>query len=207
VISTVHLRDLGGYVSRVPKQRYTAAVRAVRQTMQQRGRVIVNEEINATQPRPPVDRRTYANSWFAIAIPGGGRLYSKDLKASIIERGRRPGFGVGRGGIEALMGWAHRHGMDVPASAASNRVARRQMLQRMLGQRLLNRKVDKREQGEASLRAVAFAIAANIKKRGLWQPKGLRVFERAKKRIVDLCRAAVHLAIAGAEFNGSHDAG
>ena len=61
MISTVHLRDLGGYVSRVPKQRYTAAVRAVRQTMQQRGRVIVNEEINATQPRPPVDRRTYAN--------------------------------------------------------------------------------------------------------------------------------------------------
>jgi hypothetical protein len=35
-------------------------------------------------------------------------------------------------------------------------------------------------------------------------PKGLRVFERASRRIVEECRAAVHMAIAGAEFQERH---
>ena len=165
MIRHVQLRDLGGYISRIPRERHAAAVRGVRQTLQQRGRVIVNEEINATKPRPPVDRRTYANSWFTMAIDDGGRIYSKDPKASIVDGGRRPGFGVGKAGIQALMGWAQRHGME---------------------------------------RSASYAIAAAIKRRGIWQPKGLRVFERASKRIVEACRHAARLAIVGAEFKGSH---
>ena len=53
MIRHVQLRDLGGYISRIPRERHAAAVRGVRQTLQQRGRVIVNEEINATKPRAP----------------------------------------------------------------------------------------------------------------------------------------------------------
>ena len=156
----VRLKDLGGYISKIPRERHKAAVKGVRQVLQQRGRVIVNEEINATKPRPPVDRRTYANSWFAMAIPDGGRIYSKDPKASIVDRGRRPGYGVGKAGIQALMGWAQRHGME---------------------------------------RSAAYAIAAAIKRRGLWMPDGLKVFERASKRIVEACRNAAKIAISGAE--------
>ena len=166
MIRHVQLKDLGGYLSKIPRERHAAAVKAVRLTLQERGRVIVNEEINATLPRPPVDRRTYANSWFTMAIDDGGRIYSKDPKASIVDRGRRRGFGVGKAGIVALMGWAQRHGME---------------------------------------RSAAYAIAAAIKRRGLWMPKGLRVFERASKRIVDACRHAAKLAISGAEFQGSHN--
>jgi len=62
----------------------------------------------------------------------------------------------------------------------------------------------KREQVGAAARSIAYAIAGAIKKRGLWMPKGLRVFERASRRIVEECRAAVHMAIAGAEFQERH---
>jgi hypothetical protein len=204
VIRTVHLRDLGGYVSRIPKERHAAAVRGVRRCMRQRGRVIVNEEINATKPRPPVDRRTYANSWETLAIENGCRIYSTDPKASIVDRGRRPGAGVSRAGIEALMGWVHRHGMDTVSAPAAQRVARQQMMQRALGIRAITKAVAKREQVGAAARSIAYAIAGAIKKRGLWMPKGLRVFERASRRIVEECRAAVHMAIAGAEFQERH---
>jgi hypothetical protein len=203
VIRHVQLRDLGGYISKIPRERHKAAVQAVRRTLRGQGRVIVREEINATQPRPPFDRGEYTRSWSAVPIEDGGRIYSTSPYASVIDRGRRPGFGVGKAGIQALMGWAQRHGLE--SAPTIQRVSQRQMLQRMLGQRAKNRKADKREQGEASLRSVAFAIAAAIKRRGLWQPKGLRVFERASKRIVDACRRAAKGAIAGAEFQGSHD--
>lgn len=199
MIRTVHIRDLGGYVSKMPKERHAAAVRAVRRCMRSRGRVIVNEEINATKPRPPVDRRTYANSWETLAIDDGCRIYSTDPKASVIDRGRRPGFGIGRAGIEALMGWVHRHGMDTVSHPAAQRVSQRQMLQRALGQRVMTLRAAKSEQVGAAARSIAYAIAAAIKKRGLWMPKGLQVFARASKRIVEECRTAVRRAIAGAE--------
>ena len=202
MIRHVQLKDLGGYLSKIPRERHAAAVKAVRRTLRGQGRVIIREEINASKPIP-FDRGEYTRSWEAIPIEDGGRIYSKSPYASVIDRGRRPGFGVGKAGIQALMGWAQRHGME--SAATIQRVSRHQMLQRMLGQRAKNRKVDKREQGEASLRSVAFAIAAAIKRRGLGQPKGLRVFERASKRIVDACRHAAKLAISGAEFQGSHN--
>ena len=207
MIRRVSLRDLGGYVSRIPKERHKAAVQAVRQTMHERGRVIVNEEVNTTKPRPPVDRRTYANSWFAMSIPDGGRLYSKDPKASIVERGRRPGFGVGKEGIQALMGWVHRHGMDTTSVSPREKLIRSRLLKNAAAQGAIAMaragiKARKARQAEGAARSVAFAIAAAIKRRGLWQPKGLRVFERASKRIIEACRHAVKLAIAGA---GGHD--
>ena len=165
MIRHVQLKDLGGYLSKIPRERHAAAVKAVRRTLRGQGRVIIREEINASKPIP-FDRGEYTRSWEAIPIEDGGRIYSKSPYASVIDRGRRPGFGVGKAGIQALMGWAQRHGME---------------------------------------RSAAYAIAAAIKRRGLWMPKGLRVFERASKRIVDACRHAAKLAISGAEFQGSHN--
>ena len=115
MMRSVQLRDLGDWARNLPKERHAAAVDAVRKVMNERGRVIVNEEINATTPRRPFDRGDYSRSWFALPIADGGRLYSKDPKASVIERGRRPGTFPP---IGPLIGWAHRHGMEPAKSAA-----------------------------------------------------------------------------------------
>jgi hypothetical protein len=61
MMRSVQLRDLGDWARNLPKERHAAAVDAVRKVMRERGRVIVNEEINATQPRP-FDRGSYARS-------------------------------------------------------------------------------------------------------------------------------------------------
>ena len=97
------------------------------------------------------------------------------------------------------MGWVHRHGMDTVSHPAAQRVSQRQMLQRALGQRVITLRAAKSEQTGAAARSIAYAIAAAIKKRGLWMPKGPQVFARASKRIVEECRAAVRRAIAGVE--------
>ena len=206
MIRTVSLRVLGGYVSRIPKERHKAAVRAVRQTMRERGRVIVREEINVTKPRIPFDRGDYTRSWQAVPIDDGCRIFSTCPYASVIDRGRRPGFGVGKAGIQALMGWAHRHGMDVEAVSPREQLIRKRMLKTAAAMGALAMakagiKARKAKQAEDVARVVAFAIAAAIKRRGL--PAKL-VFDRASKRIVEACRYAAKLAIAGAEFNGSH---
>lgn len=111
MIRKVNIRDLAGFVSKMPKERHAAAVRATRRTLRQRGCVVVREEINATQPHQPMDRGAYLRSWQVIDIQDGVRIFSTSPYASVIDHGRRPGFGVGRAGIEALMGWARRHGL------------------------------------------------------------------------------------------------
>jgi hypothetical protein len=117
-IRSVNIRELSGYVVGMCKDRHLAIVKAIQQTVQERGRVLVAQAIRETRPRPPFDRGTYQNSWKAINVPDGVKLVSSHPAASVIENGRRPGFGVSRAGIEALKGWAKRHGMDNPLSAA-----------------------------------------------------------------------------------------
>jgi hypothetical protein len=114
----VKIGELGAFVSGLTRDRHKAGVKAIQQTVRERGRPFIATAIQTTTPRRPFDRGTYQNSWKVVPLPDGARLYSSSPYASVIERGRRPGFGVSRAGIQALQGWARRHGMDNPLSAA-----------------------------------------------------------------------------------------
>jgi hypothetical protein len=109
MMRTVHIRNLVGYVRGIPPACHAAMVSAVRRTVKQRGRVIVDQEINATRPYPPVDRGSYRRSWHVIDIPNGVRIASTSPYASVIDHGRRPGSWSN---IQALTTWVKRHGMD-----------------------------------------------------------------------------------------------
>ena len=173
---TVNYRDVGALVSRIPKERHTAAVRAIRSTMRTRARVIVREEINATRPRPPMYRGSYTASWKSENVEDGGKVFSTSPYASVIDKGRRPGT---LPNIQALIGWVKRHGM-----------------QRWNNNPGMRSRVTGKDAQLANARSIAFAIAMAIKKRGI---PAKHVFERACKRIVDECKMAVRLAISGAE--------
>jgi hypothetical protein len=198
---TVSYRDLGALVSRIPKERHKSAVRAIRSTMNTRARVIVREEINGTKPRPPVDRGSYTASWKAENVEDGGKIFSTSLYASVIDQGRRPGT---MPPIGPLMGWVHRHQLSVGAALESRISSRRKAFREFLYSKMskaqlraANRKIAQHTVA-GDEKSIAFAIAMAIKKRGI---PAKHVFERACKRIVAECKAAVKLAIAGAEFN------
>ena len=114
MIQTVNIADLGGWVRNLSKERHAAAVGAVRLTMKERGRPIVSEEIKATKPIP-FDRGDYDRSWKATDIVDGARMASGSAYASVIDDGRRPGT---MPNIQALVGWAQRHGSEDPKRAA-----------------------------------------------------------------------------------------
>lgn len=175
MIRRVHVRDLAGYIGKMPKERHAAAVKHVRRTLKQRGRVIVREEINAT-PKIPVDRGEYLRSWQVVDIPDGVRIFSTSPYARVIERGRRPGFWSN---IQALIGWVQRHGM-----------------QRWNSNPGMRARVTGKDAQLANARSIAFAIAAAIKRRGL---PARHVFERASKRIIEECKTACRAAFANHE--------
>jgi len=106
VIRKIHMHDLAGYISRVPKERHDAAVKAARRTMHERGRMFVVQANRAAQPRPAFDRGDYERSWKVVNIAHGVRIFSQSVYASIIERGRRPGTFPP---IQPLVDWVHRH--------------------------------------------------------------------------------------------------
>jgi hypothetical protein len=197
MMRSVQLRDLGDWARNLPKERHAAAVDAVRKVMQERGRVIVNEEINATTPRP-FDRGSYARSWFALSIADGGRLYSKSPYASVIDGGRRPGKFPP---IQPIIGWVHRKGLAVGSSSLTATIASRQKKFREFLYSTMTkaqlRKADKKiaKFSEAGAeRSIAFAIAMAIKKRGI---PAKNVFARASKRLIALIETEVRMAISG----------
>jgi hypothetical protein len=195
VIRTVHLRDLGGWVSSIPKERHAAAVKAVRLTARSIARPIINEEINATRPHAPVDRRDYMRSWTALAIENGIRIFSSSPYASVIDGGRRPGS---NSSIQALIGWVHRHGLADRSETKAiswNRNRKLSFTDSLAAQKLSTKKIVVMSVANQE-KSIAFAIAAAIKKRGL---PAKHVFERASKRIVVELREAARAAIAGAQ--------
>ena len=185
MIRSVHLRDLGGWFSRIPKERHAAAVKAIRKTMKERGRGIVRQEIDATSPRP-FDRGDYARSWFAMSIKNGARLYSKSVYASVIDRGRRPGT---LPNVQALMGWVKRKGLVERSATSTIKKARSQKTFMGFMQQM------KMPSMESQVRRVALAIAFAIKKRGI---PAKNVFKRASKRLIWILKQDVRMAIAGA---------
>ena len=202
MIQTVNIADLAGHVRGLTKDRKRAGIQAMRTALLQRGRVIIREEIDATKPHPPFDRGEYARSWRVINIPNGVRIYSTSPYAAVINGGRRPGK---LPNIQALIGWAKRHGIGEVVFSDKETSYRRQFMKtaRALGSfaaamAKAGLKERKAKQGEQAVLSAAFAIAMSIKKNGI---PAKHVFDRASQRLVDICRAAFHTGVSGAEGN------
>jgi hypothetical protein len=194
---TVHHRDLAGFIRKMPKERHAAAVRAIRVTMRTRARVVFHEEILATKPRPPFDRGEFDRSGKVIPIDDGARFFSSSPYASVINRGRRPGTWPN---ITALMGWVKRHNLveKSPEKARAWAAAKSTFMGFLAAQRMSARKT-MTDYTAASIKSIAWAIAAKIKRDGLPAKK---VFDRTSARLVVELKAAVRAAFAGKEAAG-----
>ena len=172
---TVNIRDLGAWVSSVPRKRHAAVIRAIQRTVQTRGRVMIREEINNTRPHRPFDRGGYQNSWETTKLMDGAKLYSTSPYASVIEHGRRPGTWPN---IGAIAEWVKRKGF----------VGDRETKGRF--------KKCKNWQRDLSAMKVASAIANKIRIHGT---EAKNVLTRVIKRLTPEVKSAVRLAIAGVE--------
>lgn len=119
---------------------------------------ITTEIIPQTNPEP-VDRGMYRAGWRATRLPGEGCLVSNTLPyAPIIEYGARgANIKIGRKMIDALAKWVMRKGLTGNTKGKARADEARQ---------------------------IAWAIAMSMKRTGIFNGgKGLRVLERASKRI------------------------
>lgn len=188
---TINIKDVGKWPAAVVRARKDAMVKTIRQTVGERGPVLVRQAVFATQPRPPFDRGTYANSWHRIAIPDGARLLSSDPKASVIDGGRRPGKGVSKEGMVALEGWVRRHHMadDAGAKALARAEKQRTTAWRSdspakplayLAAKKISKSLLAKGATESAIRSIAFLIARKIKRDGM--PAKL-VLQRAGRQL------------------------
>ena len=194
MIFHVDIRDLPGYPKKLSAARCQAGIEAIRKTMKERGRVLLQQENRATQPRIPFDRGTFENSGRAISIPFGARFYSTSPYAGVINRGRRPGTWSN---IQALIGWVKRKGLvDNSAEAVSQWSRRKQSggFMGFLATQKMSAKKTQRAYGDSAARSIAFAVAAAIKKRGL---PAKHVLDRSFDRMIGECRQAFRAAISG----------
>ena len=183
---TVNIRDLGAWVSSVPRERHRAVIRAIQRTVQMRGRVMIREEINATTPHRPFDRGGYQKSWRTTKLDDGAKLYSTSPYASVIDHGRRPGTWPN---IGAIAEWVKRKGfVGRPKSVSAARAAARPVLKQDAA--VANWKRDNEAMG------IAFCIARKIKQVGT---PAKNVLTRVIARLTVEVRTAVRLAIAGVE--------
>jgi hypothetical protein len=117
---------------------------------------IVTVLIPAANPPPEFDRH-YASGWRAEPTPGGCDVVNNIPYAAVIERGARAeNIKIGRKMIDALSEWVRRKGMAADPTPSD----------------------------PSGTRGVAFAIAMNMKKMGIFNrdgQKGLRILEKASK--------------------------
>lgn len=121
---------------------------------------ITTEIIPALRPQP-VDRGAYRAGWRAKRIPEGAEVVNTVLQALFIEDGvRGENVKIGRKMIDALAAWVRRKGIGAKADK--------------------NGKMRKPSPDEA--RAIAWAIAVEMKKKGIFQGgAGFKVLEKALK--------------------------
>ena len=119
MIERVSLADFGPKFKAYVAGRYTDVVKATQLSMQTSGKMIIERTVDETTPHKPVDRGGYKRNWTARDIPAGSVLYNPTKYAGVIEHGRRASP-VGKKGIEALMGWVHRHGMATATKGAGS---------------------------------------------------------------------------------------
>ncbi len=129
--------------------------------------------------RLPLDRGTYRAGWNAEKTDDGAAVFNKTIQAVLVEGGVRPeNVRIGRKMIDALAEWAGRKGLG---STGSSKIAWR-----------------RRRAAPDVLRGIAWGVARNIKKRGLFEAQngGMRPLEKATKTVgVEFVRQEVLRAI------------
>ncbi len=133
----VALKDLAPQVQRLHAEAMARVTRAIRIEVHTTGMRLLQEEIDATDPKP-VDRGTYRGKWRAVDLATGAAILNPLPYAAVIERGRRPGARMPP--PDLLGAWARRKG--------------------------LLRDLPKREM-RAAQRSIGFALARTIQRRGL----------------------------------------
>lgn len=123
--------------------------------------VIQNELIPAENPQP-VDRGAYRAGWRAEETPRGADVVNDMPVAPIIDGGARPeNIKIGRAMIEALAEWAKRKGFSP-------------------------RGIPKGGSPEKAYESIAWAIATNMKKNGIFKRDGVLGLHITDKMVVRL---------------------
>lgn len=188
-MSSIDLKDIGAWPGQVVREKRSELLTAVRTAIKVDGPVIIQATIDATKPNPPVDRATYRRNWKCRNIPNGARLYNSTVQASILEDGRRPGYGVSWEGQAALRVWVHHHGLDRQEA----KIQRYKLLPKREGGRPSTR-LSMRDRTEAARDSIAFLIARAIKARGL---PAKRVLARSKGLLTQLFQRTVEGVLGG----------
>jgi hypothetical protein len=131
---------------------------------------VVNELIQA-EPRVPVDRGIYRAGWKARPLPDGAEVSNQTPHAVFIEDGvRGDHVKVGRAMVDALASWVGRKGLTGAARG---------------------------EERAAEARRIAWAVAKSMQRKGIFNAGGgLKIFERARKRIPEFVEEEVAREIA-----------
>jgi hypothetical protein len=117
----------------------------------------IQTSIIPNEAHPPVDRGAFRAGWRAAKLSNGALVQNTLPYASVIEYGAHAdNVKISRPMIEALTEWVKRKGL------AGNR-----------------RGAD----FDTNSRNIAWAIAVSMKRRGIFAPQGLRVLEKAEKKI------------------------
>lgn len=144
--------------------------------------------------RTPVDRGLYRAAWVAQKTDRGADVYNSLPYAPIVEWGARAeNIKIGKRMIDALTDWARRKGLVAKRVAVAGKAA--------TGEggdftRVRWRGRTNVEMAEAA-RAVAWAIAIAMKKRGIFAGgQGLRVLERARQKLPQFLQEEIAREIA-----------
>lgn len=152
------------------------AILAAAQKVVQRATTVVIP----AEPRPPVDRRIYAAGFKAKPLKDGALVQNTAPHASIVEYGARAeNIKIGRKMIDALAAWIIRKGIVQKGRGAKGK-----------------------EEAEKKARQIAWAIALNMKAKGIFnEGKGLRILEKALKGVDEDFSQELKREI-GREFKG-----
>jgi hypothetical protein len=151
----ISIDDAPQWIKRLGEEQHKAALRGVRSA----GLRMVSHIQNVVIPgetRVPVDRGIYRGAWRAKNVPDGSLVHNDSPHGGFIEDGvRGENVKIGRAMIDALVEWVRRHGLvrDVPKAGR-----------------------------EAAARGVAFAIARDMKRRGIFGGSGLKILAKARTK-------------------------
>lgn len=159
-IKTTGLLDIASKVGANITQFAKIAEVAIYHTMATKGVALAVQQVGKIQPRPPVDRGQYRQSFKAYPIPGGAVLSNTAAYAGVIEYGRRPGQKMPP--VDVIMRWVIRKG-----------ILGRARMKKMAPQDL-----------EKEARQVAFAIARKIGRDGWRHDNPMLVLEKVGVKLI-----------------------
>jgi hypothetical protein len=117
----------------------------------------------------PFDKGHYRAGWRCQQTPQGADIFNVTLQGLLIEEGvRGANVKIGRAMITALMEWAKRHGLGVTYQFGA-KVGKLAKSKGGSGKQYWTKTLMKVKPTEEILRGIAWAIAKNIQKRGLYR--------------------------------------